>query len=130
MNAHALSPNNFALKAGLFLISFTLLFWLGVTMEQLLNFPFIVEKIFLPIDELSAWLSIMLVVVFPLMAIVINLKSLMLTKFSIDRNEIVMSVNIKKSAAQWLLIAYASCSIALVMLYALFENFMFEPIHV
>jgi len=129
MESQLAHPEKFALKAGLILLVLPTFFWLGVFLQQIFGIGFIVEQVMLPVDRVSPLLTIIIMVGLPLIAIMINLKSLLNLKMSVYHDDMLMDVHIKRNTMQWVLVTYASLSIIAILTYAFFENFKIVSIY-
>ena len=122
-------PESFATATGLILMAVPSLFWLGIFLTVFLEKPVIMENIMMPIDRVSSLLTLMIMVGLPIIAIMINLKSMMDVKLSASHEQIGLGVSVNKNFAQWALIFYAGMSIITILTYAFFENFKIVSAH-
>lgn len=129
MREKEFDPAKFSLIAGSILMALPTFFWLGVFIQVFFENAFIVKNIMLPIDRTSPILSVMIMVGLPIIAIMINLKSMMDVKLSASHEQIGLGVSVNKNFAQWALIFYAGMSIITILTYAFFENFKIVSAH-
>lgn len=129
MKEKEFDPAKFALIAGSILMALPTFFWLGVFLQVFFETAFIVKNIMLPIDRTSPILSVMIMVGLPLIAIMINLKSMMHVRLSATHEQVGFGVSVNKNLAQWALIFYAGVSIITILTYAFFENFKIVSAH-
>ncbi len=123
------NPAKFALIAGSILMALPTFFWIGVFLQVFFETAYIVKNIMLPIDRTSPVLSVMIMVGLPLIAIMVNLKSMMHVKLSANHEQVGLDVFVNKNFAQWALILYAAMSIITILTYAFFENFTIVSTH-
>lgn len=123
MNHLTLRPDRFAFRAGLLLVSLSFLFWIAAIFFMFGNTS-LFDLIFTPIDKTSPLLSIMIMIVLPLIAAVINMKSVMSLRIGYADDILNIHFRIARNYRQWLLIGYCGCCIAFVFIYSVTENFI------
>lgn len=124
-----LTPEGFALRAGLILMAAPSFFWLGVVLAVFFEKPLIVEQILLPMDRVSSILTMLIMIGLPVITILVNLKSMMWVEYSHQYEEVPTGLKIQRSPVQWMLIAYASATVAITFCYFFFEKFVFFSDH-
>ena len=100
-NSKTFNPENFALKAGLILMVVPSFFWLGVSLAIFFEKPLIVEEIMLPVDRVSSILTLLIMGGLPLIAILVNLKSLFQVEYSPHNENVLVNVHLKKNINQY-----------------------------
>ena len=100
---------------GLALMTLPTLFWIGVFFEQILNNPFITDGIFLKLDQLSHVFSIIIMMVMPLSAAVINLN--FVWKQSLPTRSVSFDL-----FGNVLVFCYAVCTMVMILGYLFTEN--------
>ena len=124
-----LTPEGFALRAGLILMAAPSFFWLGVVLAVFFEKPLIVEQILLPMDRVSSILTMLIMIGLPVITILVNLKSMMWVEYSHQYEEVPTGLKIQRSPVQWMLIAYAAATVAITFCYFFFEKFVFFSDH-
>jgi hypothetical protein len=109
--------------AGLFLLAIPFSFWIAVIFEQVFNNPFLVNSIFVTIDNISPLLSILLLVVLPLIALAWNLLHIITLSFKFHEGEFITTLSVKTRLLSIGVIAGALINITLIGCYVLLENF-------
>lgn len=115
--------SRFALLSGIMLLSVSVLFWIAVVFSEIFGQPGFFESTFSRIDHISPLLSIMLVIVLPLIAIALNLISLLKLELGMGDENIFIHILFHRNWAQWALIAFAGISTGLILVYLFLENF-------
>jgi hypothetical protein len=93
------------------------IFWFGVFLEQIFGNAVITEKVFVPLDQITPFFSILIMLVMPLITAIINFKFLL--KESLSTRSIAFD-----HAGNLLLLAYSVCTIMMILGYLFTENFL------
>lgn len=109
--------------AGLFLLAIPAAFWFAVILEQVFHNPFLLNSIFVTIDNISPVLSILLLVVLPLIALAWNLLHIIRIGFKMQDGELSATLVVRTRLISIGVIAFAALNIALIACYVFMENF-------
>ena len=109
--------------AGLFLLAIPAAFWFAVILEQVFHNPFLVNSIFVSIDNISPVLSILLLVVLPLIALAWNLLHIIRINFKMHEGELSATLVVRTRLISIGVIAFAAINITLIACYVFMENF-------
>lgn len=115
----------FATRAGLILMAVPSIFWLGIILAVGFEKPVIIHEIMLPIDRLSAVLTLLIMIGLPLITLLINVKALMMPQFNTNSENLFIDISYRNNKSLWLLIIYAITSIIITLTFGFFENFNF-----
>ncbi|HKR06698.1 MAG TPA: hypothetical protein VJY62_18835 [Bacteroidia bacterium] len=124
MKTTVTSVQNKPALIGLALLTFPILFWIAVTLEQLFHNEFLQENLVMKIDHASSLLSILLFIVFPLIALLINL--FYITRFSSykENTEWVTMLSFRPQTANLSIIIFSAVNILILFGYSITENFI------
>jgi hypothetical protein len=105
------------------------IFWIAVGMEIVFKNNFLMSHFFSPIDQFSAYLTILFLVVLP--AIVLAVNFFFVFRFSLDKEEgeFRFLVRMKPRAVNLGIMAFIACNILFIIAYVLTENFMLVTRH-
>ncbi len=109
---------------GALLMFIPALFFFAVAMEQFFGNSFLNESIFIRIDKISGFLSAILMVGFPFIAICINLFPLIDLKFKKEDNKLNVTFTIRAKVLNILICALGVLTIAVIFTYLFTENFV------
>jgi hypothetical protein len=109
---------------GFALLTFPVLFWIAVTLEQLFHNEFLQENIIMKIDHASSYLSILLFIVFPLIALLVNF--FYIARFSSykENAEWVTIFSFRPQALNLSIIFFSAVNIIILFAYSITENFI------
>ncbi len=108
---------------GYALIAFAVLFWIAVIQEQLFHSNWLVENIVVKIDRTSSFLSILLCLVFPLIALIINFIHMVSFNFKKEKNECVATLRMRPAATNVAIIIFCLMNTLMLVAYLFTENF-------
>ncbi|GEM_PF-3086617 len=108
---------------GLTMITIPLLFWISVINEQWLGMTWLVENIFVPMDKSFQFLSPLLLLIIPTVALLWNLKQISRFELSRSITEIKCSYSIKPNWSNIIIILFGIFNALALMAYLLSENF-------
>ncbi|MEW6469434.1 MAG: hypothetical protein AB1458_10935 [Bacteroidota bacterium] len=113
---------------GAALLIFPALFWTAVTADLVFKDSFLLEKVILRLDV--PLIAVLLMVVAPGIAFLINLFSILRLSFRAEEGEWIFTCRLQPKMLNIALLLFAACSTACVLLYAFLENFTIVPSHV
>jgi|SRR6185436_17489616 len=118
------SSHNRPALTGFALLTFPVLFWTAVFSEQLFHNGFLQENLIMKIDHASSLLSILLFIVFPLIALLVNL--FYIARFHIYREaeEWVTVFRFRPMAVNLAIIIFSAVNIFILSGYSITENFI------
>lgn len=102
---------------GMMLMTLPTLFWLGVFLEQIFDNPIITDGVFVRLDQITSLFSILIMLVMPLVAAVINFNFLL--KESMPTRSISFD-----HFGNLLFLAYSGCTLVMIPGYLFTENFL------
>jgi hypothetical protein len=118
------STHNKPALIGFALLTFPVLFWIAVTSEQLFHNGFLQENLIMKIDHASSLLSILLFVIFPLAALLINLFYIVRLTVHKEAEEWTTVFRFRPQAANLAIIIFSAINILILFSYSITENFI------
>ena len=112
---------------GFTLLTFPVLFWIAVTLEQLFHNGFLQENLIMKIDHASSFLSITLFIIFPLIALLINLFYIARLSISKENEEWITVFRFRPLAVNHAIIIFSTMNILILFVYSVTENFIIIP---
>ena len=112
---------------GLALIAFPILFWIAVISEQLFHNEFLQENLIMKIDNASSALSILLFILFPMIALIVNLYHIARLRIYKENDELVTVFRLRQEAINLAIIIFCLMNILILFAYSITENFVITP---
>jgi hypothetical protein len=109
---------------GFILLTFPVVFWLAVISEQLFHNEFLQEHLILKIDDVSSILSIVLFIIFPLIAFLINLFHIARLSIFKENNEWITVFRFQPVTINLAIIIFSFINIFILLSYSITENFI------
>lgn len=121
------SAQNKSALVGFALISFAMLFWIAVVLEQIFHQHFLMENVISKIDTGSPVLSIFFFMGLPFLAFVINTLYVARFSFHNEKEEWVTMLGIKTEPLNLFIIVFSLANMLFLFAYSITENFIITP---
>jgi hypothetical protein len=109
--------------AGMLLLAVPAAFWIALIFELVFSNPFLMNSVFITIDNISPLLTILLLVVLPLIALAWNFFHIVRFGFRLQDGEFTSTLTVQTKLINMGVIISAAVNIGLIVLYAFMENF-------
>ena len=118
------SMHNKPALIGFALLTFPILFWIAVILEQLFHNEFLQENLIMKIDDVSSILSIILFIIFPLIAFLINLFHIARLSIFKENQEWITVFRFQPVTINLAIIIFSFINIFILLSYSITENFI------
>jgi hypothetical protein len=129
MNNKTTLPLNAPAILGILGSAVPLLFWTAVALELVFRNTFLMSSFFSPIDQVSSFLTITLLVLVPAAVLLVNF--FFVFRFSLDKadGEFRFTAALKPRLVNLGVVVFTACNILLILAYTITENFILVPRH-